>query len=98
MAASPEEAPVREAEVRRRILELEASLRQRAEAGEAAAQYQLGLYLFNKSSRGREEGATPSLMRRAASAAYRQEALVWIARAAEQGHAGAARLLRRLQP
>ncbi len=95
-AAPVEEAPVSEAEARRRILALEQALRQRAEAGEAQAQYQLGIYLFNKSSRGRGEGETPSLLRRAASEGYRQEALHWLRQAAGQGHGAAARLLRRL--
>ncbi len=87
-----------EAEVRRRVLALEQELRQKAEAGEAEARYQLGLYLFNKSSRGRGEGAKPSLLRRAASQAYRKEALHWLSLAAEQGHGGAIRLLKRLKP
>ncbi len=96
--ASAAEAEVNEVVVRRRLLEMEQALRQRAEAGEAAAQYQLGLYLFNKSSRGRGAGTTPSVLRRAASASYRQEALLWFGKAAEQGHGMATRLLKRLSP
>ncbi len=97
-AAPQAEAEPHESEVRRRLLAMEQDWRQRAGAGEAAAQYQLGLFLFNKSSRGRGAGATPSVLRRAASEGYRQEALHWLRKAAGQGHAGAARLLRRLAP
>ncbi len=96
--APVEEVAVEEVVVRRRVLEMERALRQRAEAGEAAAQYQLGVYLFNKSCRGRGEVAAPTLLRRAANAGYRAEALQWVNCAAQQGHAGAQRLLRRLQP
>ncbi len=96
--APAEEGKVNEVQVRRRILEMEQALRKRAEAGDGEAQYQLGLYLFNKSSRGREEGADPSLLRRAASAGYRREAMEWFSKAARQGHAAAGRLLSRLAP
>ncbi len=97
--SSPAEEPrVDELVVRRRVLEMEQALRQRAEAGEAAAQYELGLWLFNKSSRGRGEGVVPSVLRRAASAGYRQESILWLRRAAEKGHALAMRLLKRLEP
>ncbi len=95
--AAEEKPEVSEVVVRRRLLELEQALRQRAEGGEAEAQYQLGLWLFNKSTRGRGEGATPTLLRRAAGAAYRREALEWLGRAVAQGHAAAARLVKRLE-
>ncbi len=94
--SAAEENKVSEAEARRRVLAMEQELRQRAEAGEAAAQYRLGLYLFNKSTRGREVGAQPTVLRRAAGAAYRREALLWLERAAAQGHAGALRLMGQL--
>ncbi len=97
-AAPAEEEKLSEAEVRRRILALEQALLQRAEEGDAEAQYQLGLYLFNKSSRGRGEGEAPSVLRRAASEGFRQEALHWLHRAAEQGHGSALRLLNQLTP
>ncbi len=97
LPAAQKEEPS-EVNVRRRLLEMEGTLRQRAQAGEPEAQYQLGLYLFNKSARGRAEGDSPSLLRRAASAGYREEALLWLRRAEEQGHAAAGRLLRRLVP
>ncbi len=97
-AEEAEKSEPGEAEVRRRVLAMEQDLRRRAEAGEADAQYQLGLYLFNKSARGRFVGDSPGVLRRAASAGYRNESLQWLQRAAEQGHAGALRLLPRLLP
>ncbi len=97
-AAPAAEAKVDEATARQRVLEMEHALRRRAEAGEAVAQYRLGLYLFNKSCRGRGEAEAPTLLRRAANAAYRAEALEWLSRAAAQGHAGAGRLLKCLHP
>ncbi len=94
---SVEKPQVNEAEARRRVLEMEQRYRKRAEAGVAVAQYQLGIYLFNKSSRGRGEGARPSVLRRAASEAWRQEAMEWMTRSAEQGYKPAIRLLNRLR-
>ncbi len=95
---SPAQAEqVDEVEARRRIMNMEQSLRTRASAGEVEACYQLGLYLFHKSSRGRGEGANPTVLRRAASEGYRREALHWLHRAAGQGHAAAQRLLNRLE-
>ncbi len=98
--ASPatEEKKVEEVQVRQRLMEMEETLLRQAEAGDAEAQYRLGLWLFNKSTRGRGEGRAPSLLRRAASAGYRREALEWLERAAGQGHGAACRLLRRLAP
>ncbi len=93
-----QEEKVEEVVVRRRLLEMEQALRQRAAAGEADARYQLGIYLFNKSSRGRGGEAQPSVLRRAASEGYRKEALLWFRMAAEQGQGAARRLHNSLLP
>ncbi len=82
-----------EADARRRVLAMEQDLRRRAEGGEAEAQFYLGLYLFNKSARGRGEENPPGVLRRAASTAYRQQALEWFSKAAAQGHEGAGRFV-----
>ncbi len=95
-APAEEKTEVSETEARRRVLAMEQELCRRAGAGEADAQYQLGLYLFNKSSRGRGADATPTVLRRAASEGYRREAMHWLGEAARQGHGAAQRLLNRL--
>ncbi len=96
-AAAVEPEEVSETDARMRLLRMEQDWRRRAVAGEAEAQYQLALYLFNKSARGRgKEGTPPTLLRRAASEGYRQEALDWFERAASQEHEPAQRFLRNL--
>ncbi len=92
-AAAVEEKEATPAEARTRLLAMEQELRGRATAGEAEAQYKLGLYLFNKSARGRGAGDKPGLLRRAASEGFRLEATDWFERAAAQGHGGAQRVL-----
>ncbi len=86
-----------EAEKWTRVLDLERRLREAAAAGNAESQYQLALFLFNKSSVQREEGKNPGLMRRAAAQAIRHESLEWLDKAAAQGHVGAGRMLRGLE-
>ena len=96
--AAVEAQGVREATARMRLLAMEQEWRSRAEAGDAEAQYQLALYLFNKSARGRGGEQLSGLLRRAASAGYRSEALDWFERAAAQGHESAQGFLRHLTP